>query len=58
MMVSPASDALYYPLSVRTYPDIKAVLTGKPIPIFVCGVRGGGTTSLPAHFCEHPAMPP
>jgi hypothetical protein len=31
---------------------------GKPVSIFVCGVQKGGTTSLHAHFCEHPALSP
>lgn len=30
----------------------------KPVSIFVCGVQKGGTTSLHAHFCEHPALSP
>ncbi len=30
----------------------------KRIPIFGCGVQKGGTTSLYAHFCEHPALSP
>jgi arylsulfatase A-like enzyme len=30
----------------------------KPISIFVCGVQKGGTTSLHAHFCEHPELSP
>jgi hypothetical protein len=30
----------------------------KPISIFVCGVQKGGTTSLYAHLCEHPALSP
>jgi arylsulfatase A-like enzyme len=33
-------------------------LMGKPISIFVCGAQKGGTTSLYAHFCEHPALAP
>jgi arylsulfatase A-like enzyme len=30
----------------------------KRISIFGCGVQKGGTTSLYAHFCEHPALSP
>lgn len=28
----------------------------EPVSVFVCGVQKGGTTSLFAHFCEHPAL--
>ena len=28
----------------------------KLISVFVCGVQKGGTTSLHAHFCEHPRL--
>lgn len=28
----------------------------KLVSIFVCGVQKGGTTSLFAHFCEHPSL--
>ena len=30
----------------------------KRISIFGCGVQKGGTTSLYAHFCEHPELSP
>ncbi|MGH6848408.1 MAG: hypothetical protein ACREC0_13525, partial [Methylocella sp.] len=30
----------------------------KLVSIFVCGVQKGGTTSLHAHFREHPALSP
>jgi arylsulfatase A-like enzyme len=31
-------------------------LMQKRVSIFGCGVQKGGTTSLHAHFCEHPAL--
>jgi hypothetical protein len=33
-------------------------LKGKSVSIFVCGIQKAGTTSLYAHFCEHPALSP
>jgi Sulfotransferase domain len=41
---------------VATTAPYRERLVRTPISIFVCGVQKGGTTSLYAHFREHPAL--
>lgn len=31
-------------------------ISARRVAVFVCGVQKGGTTSLHAHFCEHPEL--